>query len=116
MVSPALIVGAEIVPVAVTLPAVTLVVTFTLSTSKSFANPTVRVSPSTLVIMFLPASNLLQSVLVVAPLTFTLVPSAASWLPSLPTKVKPSSMVATSRLISLPAESLRGLPSLSFGT
>ena len=71
MVSPALIVGAEIVPVAVTLPAVTLVVTFTLLTSKSFANPTVMVLPSTLVIMFLPASNLFQSVLVVAPLTFT---------------------------------------------
>ena len=40
-------VGAEIVPLAVTLLA-----TVTLSTSKSFANPTVMVLPSTLVIMF----------------------------------------------------------------
>ena len=54
VVSPALNVGAEIVPVAVTFPAVTLLATSTLSTFKSFANPTVIVfvAVSTLVIMF----------------------------------------------------------------
>ena len=67
--------------------------------------------------MFLPASNLFQSVLASAPLTFTCVPSAALCAsPALPPKIKPSSMVATSRLIVLPFSSLRGLPSLSVGT
>ena len=51
-------------------------------------------------------------------------PTISSWLPnaflitlpSSPANFKPSSIVATSRLITLPSVSFDGLPSLSFGT
>ena len=66
------------------------------------------------------ASSLLVVVFSVtpSPCTFTKEPNLCLFSVDslLPVNFKPSSIVATSRLIVLPASSFNGLPSLSFGT
>ena len=69
---------------------------------RSFDKPTTILPVvSILVIMFLPLSNLAQSVFAAAPLTLTVVPRAALCVPSLAVNVRPSFIFVFISLVTL---------------
>ena len=89
--------------------------------AKFLFNLTVNVSVPSATTAMLPAADvnaLACASVTPSPFTFTKEPNLCLFSVDslLPVNFKPSSIVATSRLIVLPASSFNGLPSLSFGT